>query len=95
MREPGVAQPGREVERADHLRHADAGLSRGARVAVRHVGGGFLAVHVQPLDVGAALHLDEASPQHRRYVEHVGDAVALEHVRHALGAEHFFAVVAE
>jgi hypothetical protein len=28
-------------------------------------------------------------------VEHVGDAVALEHLRHALGAEHFLAVVSK
>ena len=50
MGEPGVAQAGGEIERADHLRHADAGLAGGAGIAVRHVGRGLLAVHVQPLD---------------------------------------------
>jgi hypothetical protein len=28
-------------------------------------------------------------------VEHMGDAVALEHVGHALGAEHFLAVMSK
>ncbi len=89
MREPGVAQPGREIERADHLRGADAGLAGRARVAVRHVGRGLLAVHVQPLDVGAGLHHGEGLAQHRRHVEHVGDAVALEHVGEAFRPAHF------
>ena len=88
MGEPGVAQAGREVERADHLRHADAGLAGRARIAVRHVGGGLLAVHVQALDVGAALHLDERAAQHGRHVKHVGDAVALEHVGEAFRPGH-------
>jgi hypothetical protein len=95
MGEPGVAQPGREVERADHLRHADAGLAGGARIAVRHVGGGFLAMHMQPLDVGAPLHLRIGGAQHGRHVKHMGDAVALEHVGEALGAGHFLAVVSD
>ncbi len=69
MGEPGVAQPGREIERADHLRHADAGLAGGARIAVRHVGGGFLAMHMQALDVGAPLHLREGAAQHGRHHE--------------------------
>ena len=94
MREPGVAQAGGEIERADHLRHADAGLARGARVAVGHIGGGLLAVHVQPLDVGAAFHLGEGGAQHRRHMKDVGDAVALEHVGEALRAGHF-AIVPE
>jgi hypothetical protein len=89
-----VAQPGREIERADHLRHADAGFSAGACVAVRHVGGGLLAMHMQALDVGAALDLDHGAAQHRRHMENMGDAVAAEHVGQAFGAEHF-AVVAE
>jgi hypothetical protein len=95
MGEPGVAQAGREVERTDHLRHADAWLAGRACVAVRHVGGGFLAMHVQPLDVGAALHLHKAAAQHRRHVEYVGDAVALEHVGHALGPEHLLAIMSK
>ena len=95
MGEPGIAQAGGEVERADHLRHADAGLAGGAGIAVGHVGGGFLAMYMQPLDVGAALHLGKAAAQHGRDVEHMGDAVALEHVRQAFGAEHFFAIVSE
>ena len=95
MGEPRIAQAGREIERADHLRHADAGLAGGARIAVGHVGGGFLAMHVQALDVGAALHLDEAAAQHGRHVKHVGDAVVPEHVGDALGAEHFSAVMSK
>ena len=95
MREPGVAQAGREIERADHLRHADAGLARGARIAVGHVGGGLLAVGVDARDARCG------SPSRRRCVrstagtmEHVGDAVFLEHVGEAFGAGHF-AIVAE
>ncbi len=41
MREPGIAQAGGEIERADHLRHADAGLAGSARIAVRHIGRGL------------------------------------------------------
>ena len=89
VRQPGVAQAGGEVERADHLRRADAGLAGGARIAVGHVGGGLLAVHVQPLDVGAGLHHREGLAQHRRHVEDVGDAVALEHVGEAFRPAHF------
>jgi hypothetical protein len=40
-------------------------------------------MHVQPLDVGAPFHDGEGLAQHRRYMEHVGDAVALEHVGEA------------
>ena len=94
MGEPGVAQAGGEIERADHLRHADARLARGARIAVRHIGGGLLAVHVQPLDLGAPLHLGIGGAQHGGHVENVGDAVALEHVGEALRPGHF-AVVAD
>ena len=89
MREPGVAQAGGEIERADHLRHADAGLAGGAGVAVGHVGRGRLAVHVQPLDLGARLHHREGFAQHRRHVKHMRHAVGLEHVGHAFGAQHF------
>ena len=95
MGEPGVAQAGREIERADHLGHADAGLAGGARVTVGHVGGGFLAVDMEALDVGAALHLDEAAAQHGRHVKHVGDAVVPEHVGHAFGAEHLPSVMSK
>ena len=94
MREPGVAQAGREIERADHLRHADAGLAGGARIAVRHIGGRLLAVHMQPLDLGATLHLGEGGAQHGRDMENVGDAIALEHVGEALRPGHF-AIVPE
>ena len=89
VREIRVAQAGREIERADHLRHADTGPARRARIAVGHVGGGLLAMHVQPLDVGAPFHDGEGLAQHRRYMEHVGDAVALEHVGEALRPAHF------
>ena len=92
VRQPGVAQAGSEIERADHLRHADAGLAAGARVAVRHVGRGRLAVDVQPLDRGAALHHREGLAQYRGHVKHVRDAVGLQHVGHAFGAQHFSVV---
>ena len=87
MREVRVAQAGGEIERADHLRHADAGLAGGARVAVGHVGGGFLAVAMHARDLGAPLHLGEGPPQHRRHHEHVGDAVARQHVGENFGAD--------
>ena len=94
MREPGVAQAGGEIERADDLRHADAGSAGSARIAVRHVGRGFLAVHMQPLDIGAPLHLDIGGAQHRRHMKHMRHAVALEHVGEAFRAGHF-AIVSE
>jgi hypothetical protein len=34
---PGIPEARREIERADHLRHADPGLAGGARIAVSHV----------------------------------------------------------
>ncbi len=80
MGKPGVAQAGGKVERADHLRGADAGLAGRARITIRHVGRGLLAMHMQPLDVGAGFHHREGFAQHRRHVEHVGDAITLEHV---------------
>ena len=86
MREISVAQAGGEIERADHLRHADARLARRARVAVGHVGGGFLAVAMHARDCGAPFHLGEGAPQHRRHHEHVGDAVARQHVGQHFGA---------
>src|SRR5215470_18671895 len=94
MREPGVAQSGREIERTDHLRHADAGLAGGARIAVCHVGGSLLAMHMQALDRGAAFHHREGLAQHGGHVKHVGDTVAFEHVGEAFGAGHF-TIVAE
>ena len=51
MRQPGIAQAGREVQRPDHLRHADARPAGGARVAVRHVGGGFFPVGMDARDL--------------------------------------------
>jgi len=38
VREVRVAQARGEIERTDHLRHADSRPARGARVAVGHVG---------------------------------------------------------
>jgi hypothetical protein len=68
------------------------GLAGGARIAVRHVGGGFLAVTVDALDRGAPLHLGERPPQHRRHHEDVRDAVAFEHVGEAFRPGHFSVV---
>jgi hypothetical protein len=94
MREPGIAQSRGKIECADHLRHADAGLARSARVAIGHIGGGFLAMHVQPLDVGAALHFGEGGAQHRRHMKYMRYAIAFEHVGKALRASHL-AIVSE
>ena len=94
MRQISVAQAGGEIERADHLRHADARLAGGARIAVGHVGGGFLAVAVHARDLGAPLHLGEGAPHHRRHHEDVGDAVARQHVGEHFGAG-AFGVVSE
>ncbi len=89
MRKISVAQAGGEIERADHLRHADAGLAGRARVAVGHVGGGFLAVAMHARDLGAPLHLGEGAPQHRRHHEDVRDAIARQHVGEHFGADAF------
>jgi acetolactate synthase I/II/III large subunit len=62
-------------------RHGPAG---GARIAVRHIGRRFFAVHMKPLDVRPAFHFGERGAQHRRHVKHVRDAVALEQVIGAL-----------
>ena len=88
MRQPGIAQSGREVQRADHLRHADAGFAGCARVAVSHVGGGRLRVHVQPLDLRARLHLRERLAQHRRHHEDVRNLICFEHIGEAFSAAH-------
>src|SRR5256886_13175783 len=70
------------------LRHADAGLAGRARVAVRHVGRGFLAMHMQPLDLGAAFHHGEGFAKHRRHVKDVRDAVALDRKSTRLNSSH-------
>src|SRR2546422_7085359 len=80
MRKVGVSQARGEVERADHLRHADAGATRGTGIAVRHVRCGFFAVAVDALDPRPALHLSEGAAEHRGNHENVRDTVALQHV---------------
>jgi hypothetical protein len=94
MRQIRVTQAGGEVERADHLRHADAGLAGSARITVGHVGGGFLAVAVDARDRRTPLHLGEGAAQHRRHHEDMADAVAGEHVGDHFRAE-TFGVVAD
>ena len=89
MREEGIAQTGGEIERADHLRHADAGLARRPRIAVGHIGCGFFTVTVHARDLGAALHFGKGSPQHRRHHEDVGDAVTRQHLGKNFGADAF------
>ena len=79
--EPGVTQAGGEVEGADHLGHANARTAGGARIAVGHVGGGLLRVHLDAPDPGPSLDLDQGPPQDRRHHEQVRDAVAFEHLR--------------
>ena len=86
MRQVGVAQARGEIESADDLRHADAGFAGGAGVAIGHICRGFLTVAVDTRDIRAPLHLGESPPQHRRYHEYVGDAVAREHIGKHLGA---------
>lgn len=78
--EPGVTLAGGEVEGADHLSHADARAAGGARIAVGHVRGGLLRVHLDASDPGPSLDLDQGPPQDRRHHEQVRDAVALQHL---------------
>ena len=95
MREIGVTQAGGEIERADHLRHANARLAGGARIAVCHIGGGFFAVTVHARDFRIApFHLDEGAPQHGGHHEYVRHAITRQHIGKAFGANHF-AVVAK
>src|SRR5215510_10500710 len=90
MREVGITQARSEVERADHLRHADTGPTRGTGTAVGHVRCGFFSVGVDALDFRPALHFSESPTEHRGNHEHVRDTVALEHVREALSAGYFW-----
>ena len=80
MRKIRVAQAGREIERADHLRHADAWLARRARIAVGHVGGRFLAVAMDARDLCSPLHFREGATENGRHHEDMRDAVAGQHV---------------
>src|SRR5262245_13026270 len=89
MREVGVAQARGEVERADHLCHADTGATRRTGVAVSHVRRGFFSVGVDALDFRPALHFGESPTKHRGNHEHVRDTVALQHVRKALSTGYF------
>jgi hypothetical protein len=93
MREVGVAQARGEVERADNLRHADAGPAAGARVAVGHVRRSLLAVTVDALDLRAALHLGEGAPKHGGHHEHMAHFVAGQHFgqQHRAGRLHLIA----
>ncbi len=86
MRQPRIAQSRGEVHGAHHLRHADAGPSRGAREAIGHIDRGLLAMRVDALDLGAPLDLGHAPAQHRRHHEDVRDAIGVEHLRHHLRA---------
>src|SRR5689334_23837976 len=86
MGEVCVAQAGSQVERADDLSHADAGLAARASIAIGHVRRGFLAVAMNARDLRAPLHLGERASQHRRHHEDMRDAVAGEHVRQNLRA---------
>ena len=86
--EVGVPQARGQIERADHLRHADARLAGGAGVAVRHVGGGLFPMGMDTRDRGPPFHLGECAAQHGRHHEHVGDAVGGEHLGEALRPAH-------
>ena len=87
MRKIRVAQTGREIERADHLRHADAGLARRASVTVGHVSGRFLAVAMNARDLCSPLHFRESAAENGRHHEDMRDAVACQHVGKYFGAD--------
>ena len=87
MRQIGIAQARGEIECTDHLRHADARLAGGARIAVSHVRRGFFAVTMDARDLRPALHLGESSPQDRRHHEDMSYAVACQHVGEHFGAD--------
>ena len=89
FRQIGIPQARREVQRTDDLRHADAGLLARAGVAVRHVGGGFLAVRLDAGDVRAFFHLGHRAPENGGNQKSVSHAITLEHLGHDLGACHF------
>ena len=89
MRQVRVAQPGGEIERADNLRHADAGFAGRPRIAIGHVGSGFLAVAMHARDFGPPLHFGERAPQDRRHHENMRDAIARQHVRKNFCADAF------
>src|SRR5205807_1691060 len=84
MREIRIAQTGGQIERADDLRHAHAGLAARARIAVRHISGGLLAVAMDARDLRAALHLGEGAAENGGNHENMRDAVAGEHGRQEL-----------
>ena len=89
VREPGIAQPGGQVECTDHLRRTYSRLARGARIAVGHVGCGLFAVNMQALDAGAPFHHREGLSQHGRHVKQMRDAVAFQHIGQAFRPAHF------
>jgi uncharacterized protein YjiK len=68
---------------------ADAGPARHARVAVGHVGDGFLGVAEDARDA-EVFHLRERAPQHCVHEKYVGDAVRFEQMRDEPRALHFF-----
>jgi hypothetical protein len=73
----GVAQPGRQVRRADVLAQRDPGLVRCARVSVGHIRRCLLAVRDHTLDA----HLvgeGHGAAEHGGHVEEVGDVVGLQ-----------------
>ena len=84
----GVAQAGRQIQRADNLGHAHGRSTGGAGIAVGHIGRGLLRVNVQALDLGTQLQLDHSAPQYRGHHEHMADAIALQHIGHDLGTCH-------
>ena len=79
MSQVSVAQPGGEVHRPDHLSAAHPGPPRRSRIAVGHVGGGFLAMHVEPLDAGEFFHRGHGPAEYRGHHEEVRYSVVSQH----------------
>ena len=87
-RQPGVLQSRRQIDRADGLRHAKAGLAADAGVGVGHVGGGFLAMRLYALDA-QFLHFHQGARRDIGHKEDIADAVAVDHFGEQASASHF------
>ena len=87
--ETRILQPRRQVRRADRLREADARPAGDARVAVRHVGDGLLAVPQHALHAQRA-KLDQRAADHRIDEEHMRGAIRLQAARQPFGAGQVF-----
>ncbi len=85
--EIGILQAGRQIGRADRLRHAHAGAPGDARIAVGHVGGGFFAMHHDAAQAELFDFFERANAEHR-HEENVRGAVAFKGLGDKAGAGH-------